>query len=430
MKIPRDRYLKQLVASRGNGQVKVITGIRRCGKSYLLKQLFRDYLLADGVDEKDILILELDAKKGIRFRNPLTLADHVEKWMEGASKPRYLFIDEIQMSDEVANPYDAEGKKITFYDALNEFMHYGNLDVFVTGSNSKMLSSDIKTEFRGRGDEIRLHPLSFAEFLSATDMDKRDAFEDYCRFGGMPFCLTRPDDASKEAYLRSLFETVYFNDILERKKIEHPALLGDIIDFLCSSVGSLTNPTNIANVLQRQYGNVGSVNTVASYIGHLEDAYLFSKAKRYDVKGKRYFDYPYKFYCEDVGLRNARTDFRQMEMTHIMENILYNELVLRGYSVDVGYVESLDTMPDGKRKWIPREIDFVVNKADQRVYIQSAYALETDEKRIKELKPFSLTGDSFRKVIVRNDVGKRWYDDTGILNISLLDFLLDPAAIG
>ena len=217
---------------------------------------------------------------------------------------------------------------------------------------------------------------------------------------------------------------------MERKKIEHPALLGDIIDFLCSSVGSLTNPTNIANVLQRQYGNVGSVNTVASYIGHLEDAYLFSKAKRYDVKGKRYFDYPYKFYCEDVGLRNARTDFRQMEMTHIMENILYNELVLRGYSVDVGYVESLDTMPDGKRKWIPREIDFVVNKADQRVYIQSAYALETDEKRIKELKPFSLTGDSFRKVIVRNDVGKRWYDDTGILNISLLDFLLDPAAIG
>ena len=430
MEIARDRYLQQLVSYQGNGQVKVITGLRRCGKSFLLKILFKKHLISEGVREEDIMLLELDAKKDIRFRNPLVLADYVEEWMRGVSRQRYLFIDEIQMSDEVANPYNPEGRRITFYDALNGFLHLGNLDVYVTGSNSRMLSSDIKTEFRGRGDEIRLHPLSFAEYLSAVEQDKRDAFEDYMRLGGMPFCLTRPDDASKEAYLRSLFETVYFNDILERKKIGHPALLGDIVNFLCSSVGSLTNPTNIANVLQRQYGNVGSVNTVASYIGHLEDAYLFSKAKRYDVKGKRYFDYPYKFYCEDVGLRNARTDFRQMEMTHIMENILYNELVLRGYSVDVGYVESLDTMPDGKRKWIPREIDFVVNKADQRVYIQSAYALETDEKRIKELKPFSLTGDSFRKVIVRNDVGKRWYDDTGILNISLLDFLLDPAAIG
>ena len=428
MEIARDRYLKQLVAYQGNGQVKVITGIRRCGKSFLLKTLFKKHLITQGVRKEDIMLFELDAKKDIQFRNPLVLADQVEAWMKGARRQRYLFIDEIQMSDEVANPYNPKGKKITFYDALNGFMHLENLDVYVTGSNSRMLSSDIKTEFRGRGDEIRLHPLSFAEYLSAVEQDKRDAFEDYMRLGGMPFCLTRADNASKEAYLHSLFNLVYFNDIVERKAIEYPELLERIVDFLCSSVGSLTNLTNIANALQALFGKTSSVNTVSSYIGHLEDAYLFSKAKRYDVKGKRYFDYPYKFYCEDVGIRNARTAFRQQEPTHLLENIIYNELILRGYSVDVGYVESMETRA-GKRERVPREIDFVVNKPGQRIYIQSAYSLDTDDKRLKELKPFSLTGDSFRKVIVRNDVGKPWYDDTGVLNINVIDFLLNPSAI-
>lgn len=428
MEIARDRYLQQLIASQGNGQIKVITGIRRCGKSFLLKELFKKHLLGQGVRDEDILILELDAKRDIRFRNPLVLADHVEEWLRGASGQRFLFIDEIQMSDEVENPYNPKGKPITFYDTLNGFMHIENLDVYVTGSNSKMLSSDIKTEFRGRGDEIRLHPLSFAEYLTAVAQDKRDAFDDYMRFGGMPFCLSRPDDASKEAYLRALFDLVYFNDIIERRGIEYPELLGQIVDFLCSSIGSLTNPSNISNALQAQFGKIGSANTVAAYIGHLEDAYLFSKAKRYDVKGKRYFDYPYKYYCEDIGIRNARTGFHQQEPTHLMENILFNELVLRGYSVDVGYVESFETK-DGKRQRVPREIDFVVNKSDQRVYIQSAYALDTDEKRIKELKPFSLTGDSFRKIIVRNDIGKSWFDDTGVLNVNLINFLLDPSIL-
>ena len=428
MEIARDRYLQQLVSYQGNGQVKVITGLRRCGKSFLLKILFKKHLISEGVREEDIMLLELDAKKDIRFRNPLVLADYVEEWMRGVSRQRYLFIDEIQMSDEVANPYNPEGRRITFYDALNGFLHLGNLDVYVTGSNSRMLSSDIKTEFRGRGDEIRLHPLSFAEYLSAVEQDKRDAFEDYMRLGGMPFCLTRPDDASKEAYLKSLFHLVYFDDILERKKIEHPELLAQIVDFLCSSVGSLTNPSNVARALQAQFGKAASVNTVAAYLGHLEDAYLFTKARRYDVKGKKYFDYPYKYYCEDVGLRNARTGFRQQEPTHLLDNILYNELVLRGYSVDVGYVETTETK-EGKRQRVPREIDFVVNKSGRRVYIQSAYSLDTDEKRRKELKPFSLTGDSFRKVIVRNDVGKSWYDDTGVLNINVLDFLLNPSTI-
>ena len=428
MEIARDRYLKQLIDSRGNGQIKVVTGIRRCGKSFLLKVLFKKYLLSQGVREEDIMVLELDAKRDIRFRNPLALSDHVEEWLRGAVGWRYLFIDEIQMSDEVANPYNPKGKPITFYDALNGFMHLENLDVYVTGSNSRMLSSDIKTEFRGRGDEIRLHPLSFSEYLSATGQEKHDAFEEYMRFGGMPLCVSRPDDASKEAYLRSLFDLVYFSDIVERRKIEQPELLGRIVDFLCSSVGSLTNPGNIARALQGQFRKGDSANTVAAYIAHLEDAYLFSKAKRYDVRGKRYFNYPYKFYCEDVGLRNARTGFRQQEPTHLLENILYNELVLRGYSVDVGYLESFETR-DGKRQRVAREIDFVVNKADQRVYIQSAYALDTEEKRQKELKPFSLTGDSFRKVIVRNDVGKNWYDDTGILNVNVINFLLDPSIL-
>ena len=428
MEIARDRYLKQLIASQGNGQIKVVTGIRRCGKSFLLKVLFKKYLLAQGVREEDIMVLELDAKRDIRLRNPLSLADHVEEWLRGASGRRYLFIDEIQMSDEVANPYNPQGKAITFYDTLNGFMHLENLDVYVTGSNSRMLSSDIKTEFRGRGDEIRLHPLSFSEYLLAVGQEKREAFEDYMRFGGMPFCISRPDDASKEAYLRSLFDLVYFNDIMERRGIEYPELLEKIVDFLCSSIGFLTNPGNIANALQTQFGKVGSVNTVAAYIGHLEDAYLFSKARRYDVKGKRYFDYPYKYYCEDVGLRNARTGFRQQEPMHLMENILYNELVMRGYSVDVGYVESFETK-DGKRQRVPREIDFVVNKSDQRVYIQSAYALDTEEKRMKELKPFFLTGDFFRKVIVRNDIGKSWFDDSGVLNVNMIDFLLNPALI-
>ncbi len=428
MEIARDRYLRQLLAYQGNGQVKVITGIRRCGKSYLLKTLFRKHLLEQGVCDEDIMVLELDAKKDIHLRNPLALADHVEAWMNGSSRQRYLFIDEIQMSDEVPNPTNPNGKRITFYDALNGFTHIENLDVYVTGSNSRMLSSDIRTEFRGRGDEIRLHPLSFAEYLSAVGIDRRDAFDDYSRFGGMPFTLSRPDDASKEAYLRSLFDMVYFNDILERKKIEYPELLGRIVDFLCSSIGSLSNPSKIASALCRQFGKNCSVNTVAAYIGHLEDAFLFTEAKRYDVKGRRYFDYPYKYYCEDVGLRNARTGFRQQEPTHIIENIIYNEMVLRGFSVDVGYVESTETI-DGSRRRIPREIDFVINKSGQRVYIQSAYALDTDEKRKKELKPFSLTGDSFQKVIVRNDIGKRWYDDTGVLNINVIDFLLDPDAI-
>jgi len=273
------------------------------------------------------------------------------------------------------------------------------------------------------------HVLRGNEYLSSTQADKRDAFEDYMRFGGMPFAATMDDVAGREAYLKSLFEEVYIKDIVERHKIERPDAMGLILDFLCSTTGSLTNANNIAASLSRHGDSAVSTNTVASYIGHLEDSYLFSEAKRYDIKGHSYFEYPQKYYCEDVGLRNARCGFRHQEETHIMENLIYNELLMRGYSVDVGVVIANERNAMGKNIRVAREIDFVVNKADKRLYIQSAYALSTDEKRIAELKPFSLTGDSFRKIIVRTDVGKRWFDENGILNINIYDFLLDWDAI-
>ena len=337
------------------------------------------------------------------------------------------------MSDEVVNPYNPDGKKITFYDALNDLKTLSNLDIYVTGSNSKMLSSDILTEFRGRSDEIRVHPLSFAEYYSAVGGDKADAFDDYAFYGGMPLILSRPTEAAKMNYLQSLVSEVYLKDIVERKKIKREAVLASILDLLCSSVGSLTNPTNITNTInskQRRAGeNVVANNTVKAYIDYLSDSFLFSECKRWDVKGKDYFDYPNKYYCEDIGLRNARIGFRQQEMTHIMENILYNELVIRECAVDVGVVYSNEKVSNGKVNKVAREIDFIATSGGKRTYIQSAYALPTEEKAETENKPFSLTGDSFPKIIVRHDIRKRWYDDNGILNIGIIDFLLDDSLL-
>lgn len=429
MEIKRDRYLNQLIASQWNGQVKVITGIRRCGKSYLLRTLFRNYLLQNGIGEDRIITVELDLIRDIKYRNPLELAKYVKQAVTAKNEKYYLFVDEIQMSDEIKNPYNPEGKKITFYDALNDLKELPNLDIYVTGSNSKMLSSDILTEFRGRGDNIHIHPLSFAEYYSAASGDKEDAFEEYAFYGGMPLILSRPDDNAKMKYLSTLFSEVYLKDIVERKRIEHGDVLEQILNLLCSCVGSLTNPTKIANTLHSKGVAHVSQGTVFSYIKHLEDAFLFSESKRYDVRGKSYFEYPYKYYCEDIGLRNARIGFRQQEMTHIMENIIYNELIIRGFFVDVGVVFSREKNKNGNSVRIPCEIDFVVTKGGKKAYIQSAFALGSEEKEAAELKPFSLTGDSFLKMIVRKDVRKRWYDDKGVLHIGLLDFLLDDALI-
>ena len=338
------------------------------------------------------------------------------------------------MSDEVSNPYNEEGKKITFYDTLNDLKSLENLDIYVTGSNSKLLSSDILTEFRGRSDEIRVHPLSFAEYYSAVGGDKSDALNAYAFFGGMPLILSRPTDAAKMSYLNSLYSEVYLKDIVERRHIQKEDVLSSILDLLCSSVGSLTNPTRVADAIsskQKRAGeNTVALNTVKSYMDYLADAFLFAECKRWDVKGKNYFDYPNKYYCEDIGLRNARIGFRQLEMTHIMENIIYNELIIRECAVDIGVVYSSEKNKHGNLSQVAREIDFIANTGAKRTYIQSAYALDNEEKAKTENKPFALTKDSFPKIIVRHDIGKRWYDDHGVLNISIIDFLLDDSIAG
>lgn len=429
MEIKRDRYLQQIIDYMWDGQVKVITGIRRCGKSYLMNVLFKNYLLGQNISPDNIITIELDLTKDIKYRDPLALAEYVRSKVERQTEQFYLFVDEIQMSDEVKNPYNPDGKKITFYDALNDLRSLPNLDVYVTGSNSKMLSKDILTEFRGRSDEIQVHPLSYAEYYSAVGGDKEDALEDYAFYGGMPLVLSRPNDTAKANYLSSLFSEVYIKDIVERKKIEREDVLGQLLDLLCSSVGSLTNPKKIADTLRSKTGENIAQNTISAYIDHLEDAFLFSEAKRYDVKGRKYFEYPYKYYYEDIGLRNARIGFRQQEMTHIMENIIYNELIIRGFSVDVGVVYSNEKNDNGSYSKIAREIDFIASKGGKKVYIQSAFALSDDDKTEQELRPFSLTGDSFPKIIVRRDIRKRWYDDSGVLNIGLTEFLLDDSVI-
>ena len=433
MEIKRDLYLKKLISFMWDGQVKVITGIRRCGKSYLLRTIFRNYLLEQGVPEDHILTYELDLAKDIRYRHPLELAKAVREQVESMPDQYYLFVDEIQMSDEVPNPYNPEGKAITFYDALNDLKSLPNLDIYVTGSNSRMLSSDILTEFRGRSDDIRVHPLSFSEYYAFVGGDRTEAFDNYAFYGGLPLILSRPDDAAKMDYLKALFSEVYLKDIVERKKIKREDILAAALDLLCSSIGSLTNPNNIANSLnsrQRLSGeNTVAANTVKAYIGHLIDAYLFEECRRYDVKGKDYFDYPNKYYCDDLGLRNARIGFRQQEMTHIMENIIYNDLRVRGCEVDIGIVYGTEKNKAGVSVQVPREIDFVATRGGRKTYIQSAYALENENKVYTDNRPFALTGDFFPKIIVRHDIRKRWYDDNGVLNIGIIDFLLDETII-
>ena len=427
MNIQRDKYLKQLIDYSWDGQVKVITGIRRSGKSYLLKELYKNYLLSIGTPEENIIFISLEEMRFIKYRNPIVLAEYVREKVSSDGK-YYLFVDEIQMSDEVQNPYDKNAKRITFYDAINDLKEIKNLDVYVTGSNSKMLSKDVLTEFRGRSDEIRMHPLSFKEYYSYVGGDKRNAFDEYAFYGGLPLVLLKPDEQSKMSYLKSLFNELYFKDIVERKKIEHEDVLSDITDLLCSSIGSLTNYSNITNsinsVRKRSGKDLVSLNTVKSYIDDLDDAFMIHESKRYDVKGSLYLSYPSKYYFEDVGLRNARIGFRQQEMTHIMENIIYNELAIRGYSIDVGVVHKSVKDESGKISRVKKEIDFIATLGGKKLYIQSAFAIESEDKKDSEYSPLNLTGDSFSKIVVRNDVAKSWYDDNGVLTINVIDFLL------
>lgn len=369
MIIKRDEYLNQLLAKRWNGKVKIITGIRRAGKSFLLSTLFKDRLIEEGAGADDFIIIDLDRKSDVKYRNPNTLYDYVMDRTRDSSRKFYILIDEIQLSYRVKNDdideslvpeEDRDMLYTTFYDILNDLMTRPNLDVYVTGSNSKMLSKDIVTNFRDRGSEIKVYPLSFAEYLSVTDKEKADAFEEYMMYGGMPLAVLEPDEKEKRKYLQGLFTNVYIKDIVERYKLKDDSILSPLVDALSSAIGSLTNSTRLANTAGSTIGKNPSHNTIKNYLEYLEDAYLFQCAKRWDVKGRKYFDTIQKYYAMDLGLRNARLNFRQMERSHIMENMIYNELVRRGYSVDVGIVE-LSRVIDGKRKMSQYEIDFVVN---------------------------------------------------------------------
>lgn len=363
--IDRDFYLDELIRKMGNGEVKVITGIRRCGKSVLLFDLFYQYLLDQGVDEKQIIKIELDQRRYYKFRNPIVLCEYVESVVTAEKEKRFfLFIDEVQLTSKVVDQENG-GIEVTIYDMLNELRAYRNLDVYVTGSNSKGLSSDIATEFRGRASQIHVYPLSFREFYSAVGGDERKALEQYMLYGGLPRITALADEKDKKAYLTNLYQELYIKDIVERNAIEREDLLGDILDFLASQISSLTNPTNIANAISSIKNEKVNPALVAGYMQYIMNSFMISQARRYDVKGKTYFKYPSKYYYTDLGLRNARLNYRQYDPGHLIENLIYNELLRRGYSVDVGVVADRS---DGRN--VQKEIDFVVNDADKRIYIQ------------------------------------------------------------
>lgn len=429
--IERKRYLDKLISRKQNGLVKVITGIRRCGKSYLLFNIYKEYLKSTGVDEGCIICLALDDDENIKYRNPLELGKYIRQLTSDESKEYYVFLDEIQKVVTIQNPYiDGVEDKISFVDVVLGLMKRGNIDLYVTGSNSKMLSSDILTEFRGRGDEIRVNPLSFVEFYNAFEGDKRDAWQEYFTYGGLPLILSKKTHEEKARYLQTLFDTIYLSDIMERNSLDREKnTLDDILNIISSSIGSLTNANKITNTFKSERQVNISNATVSKYLDYFVDAFLIYKASRYDVKGRKYIGSPFKYYFSDVGLRNARLNFRQQEENHIMENIIYNELCGRDFSVDVGVVEYCYKDANKKNKRANLEIDFVANKGSQKYYVQSALSIADEEKREQEIRSLSCVGDSFKKIVVVKDNIVPWHDDNGFLYIGIEKFLLDEAAM-
>ena len=423
----RKQYLDQLIAKRDNGRVKIITGMRRSGKSVLLFKLYKDYLMSEGVKEDNIIMLALDTLAYAKYRNPMELDKYVREKITGSNERYYVFIDEIQFVSEIQNPYVDDPKaKITFIDVILGFMQIENADIYVTGSNSKMLSSDILTQFRDRGDEIRVYPLSFAEFYEVYEDDKRGAWQDYYTYGGMPFLATLSSHEEKGKYLKDLFERTYIKDVIERNNIQNESEVLDVLlDVLASSVGSLTNPTKLSNTFKSERQLTIGSQTIDKYIGYFEDAFLIKKAVRYDVKGRKYIGSPAKYYYSDLGLRNARLEFRQLEETHIMENIIYNDLIRRGMNVDVGVVEYNTKDSAGKKIRKQLEVDFVVNRGDRRYYIQSALSIADPETKEQEIASLKRIPDSFSKIVVVRDYLKPWYDDYGITYMGIEQFLLD-----
>lgn len=410
MEIKRDKYLNDLIDRMNNGMIKVVTGIRRCGKSYLLFHIFKNYLLEQGVSESHMIMIELDQRKNKKYRDPDVILEYIESLIVDDDQ-YYIILDEVQMLQE-------------FEDVLNSLLHIRNADVYVTGSNSKFLSKDVITEFRGRGDEIHIYPLTFKEFMEAYDGDMYRGWAEYVIYGGLPLTMTMKNEEQKVNYLTNLFKETYLKDIIERYNVEKTQELEDLINILASAIGSLTNPSKIEATFKTVIQSAISFNTIKQYIEHLEDAFIINKANRYDVKGRKYIGTPLKYYFEDVGLRNARLGFRQVEETHLMENIVYNELRSRGYTVDVGVVEKRITNEEGtaERKYL--EIDFVANLGSKRYYIQSAFSLPTEEKRIQEKASLVNVNDSFKKIIIVKDVVNITRDEDGITTMSIYDFLL------
>ena len=411
MEIRRDIYLDRLIERRENGSIKIITGIRRCGKSYLLFKLYYDYLIAEGVDGSQIIRIALDGDEYDDLLDGKKLGEYIRTQITG-DNIYYVFLDEVQLAED-------------FEKVLNGLNRISNLDVYVTGSNSKFLSSDILTEFRGRGDEVRVYPLSFSEYTSAYEGSMQDAWLDYYTYGGLPLILTRKTDELKIKYLTDLFSKVYFDDISERNKLRSNNVLETLVSILASSVGSLTSPLKLANTFKSNGNGEVSDKTISAYIGYLLDSFLICKAERYNVKGKKYISSPNKYYFTDVGLRNARLNFRQQEENHIMENIIFNELLIRGYGVDVGVVEYHSKSPEGKHISKKLEIDFVCNKGNKRYYVQSVFAIPDDEKMRQEQASLTRISDSFKKIIVVKDNIKAWRNEKGILIMGIQEFLLD-----
>lgn len=409
--IKRDVYLNKLISRKENGLIKIITGIRRCGKSYLLDPLFKNYLLESGVKEDHIIKLELDKEENKKFRDSHELNEYIKSLIKDKNM-YYILLDEIQMVGG-------------FESVLNSFLYERNLDVYVTGSNSKFLSSDIITEFRGRGDEIKVFPLSFSEYIESFKGDKQDAWNEYVLYGGLPLIFSKKTDEEKSKYLKDLFDQTYIKDIIERNNIQRVDILDSIINILASSVGSLTNPQKMFNTFISNGKKEISLNTINSYIKYIEDSFIVNKSERYDVKGKKYIQTPQKYYFSDIGLRNARLNFRQQEENHIMENIIYNELIIRGYNVDVGVVEVRDENKNRKQL----EVDFVCNLGNKRYYVQSTLNLDTREKTIQEERPLMNINDNFKKIIVVKDNMKHWMTEEGILVIGIQEFLLNKNSL-
>ena len=424
---PREQYLNKIISKKDNGRIKIITGLRRSGKSVLLFQLYRDWLIREEIHEDHIIALALDVWENAKYRNPIELDKYVRDRMVADGEKYYIFIDEIQFVAEIQNPYvDNPDAKISFIDVVLGFIQMKNADVYVTGSNSRMLSSDILTQFRDRGNEIRVYPLSFAEFYREYKGDKRGAWQDYYTYGGMPFVTSLETHEEKSRYLKDLFDRTYIKDVLERHEIKNDAaVLSILLDILASGIGSLTNPTKLSNTFKSERQIAIGSETIEKYIGYFEEAFLIEKAVRYDIKGRKYIGTPAKYYYTDLGLRNARLGFRQLEETHIMENVLYNDLIRRGMDVDIGVVEYNTKDSAGKKIRKQLEVDFVVNKGEKRFYIQSALSIADPEKKEQEIASLKRIPDSFSKIVVVRDYLNPWQDENGIVYLGIEQFLLN-----